>query len=94
MPQSGNQRSSSGSTGSSLPIWAFSRSSRSLSRRWAPPAGFERFFEELVDLGGVARSDPAVLGELCERYALDMDPSSVPGLVDRFGVRFPGEPLA
>jgi len=58
------------------------------------PAGFEGFFEELVDLGGVARADPATLGELCERYGLDMDPSSVPGLIQRFGVRFPAEPLA
>ncbi len=58
------------------------------------PAGFEGFFAELVDLGGVTQADPAVLGELCERYALEMDPSSVPGLVERFGLRFPGEPLA
>jgi len=57
------------------------------------PAGFERFFAELVDLGGVAQADPAVLGGLCERYALEMDPSSVPGLIERFGVRFPAEPL-
>jgi mannose-6-phosphate isomerase-like protein (cupin superfamily) len=58
------------------------------------PAGFERFFAELVDLGGVAQAAPATLGELCERYALEMDPSSVPGLIERFGVRFPAEPLA
>ena len=57
------------------------------------PAGFERFFAELVDLGGVAHADPAVLGGLCERFGLEMDPSSVPGLVERFGVRFPAEPL-
>ena len=57
------------------------------------PAGFERFFAELVDLGGVAQADPEVLGGLCQRYELEMDPSSVPGLVERFGVRFPGEPL-
>jgi mannose-6-phosphate isomerase-like protein (cupin superfamily) len=57
------------------------------------PAGFESFFDELVDLGGVAQADPAILGELCERYALEMDPSSVPGLIERFGVRFPAEPL-
>ncbi len=57
------------------------------------PAGFERFFAELVDLGGVTQADPETLGELCERYALEMDPSSVPGLIERFGVRFPGEPL-
>jgi mannose-6-phosphate isomerase-like protein (cupin superfamily) len=58
------------------------------------PAGFEGFFAELVDLGGVAETDPATLGELCERYALEMDPSSIPDLIERFGVRFPGEPLA
>ena len=58
------------------------------------PAGFERFFAELVDLGGVAGADPAILGALCERFGLEMDPASVPGLVERFGVRFPAEPLA
>jgi mannose-6-phosphate isomerase-like protein (cupin superfamily) len=58
------------------------------------PAGFERFFEALVDLGGVAGADPQTLGELCARYELEMDPDSVPGLVERFGVRFPGEPIS
>jgi mannose-6-phosphate isomerase-like protein (cupin superfamily) len=57
------------------------------------PAGFERFFSELVALGGVAEADPETLGDLCERYLLEMDPSSIPGLVERFGVRFPAEPL-
>jgi mannose-6-phosphate isomerase-like protein (cupin superfamily) len=57
------------------------------------PAGFEGFFAELVDLGGVADADPAVLGSLCERYGLEMDPGSVPGLIDRFGVRFPAPAL-
>jgi hypothetical protein len=57
------------------------------------PAGFECFFAELVDLGGVAQADPATLGGLCERFALEMDPSSVPDLIERFGVRFPAEPL-
>ena len=58
------------------------------------PAGFEHFFAELVDLGGVAEASPEQLGDLCERYALEMDPGSVPDLIERFGVRFPGEPLA
>jgi mannose-6-phosphate isomerase-like protein (cupin superfamily) len=57
------------------------------------PAGFERFFEELVDLGGAADADPAILGELCARYALEMDPATVPDLVRRFGLRFPGDEL-
>jgi mannose-6-phosphate isomerase-like protein (cupin superfamily) len=57
------------------------------------PAGFERFFEELVDLGGVTQADPQALAELCARYELEMDPDSVPGLIERFDVRFPGEPV-
>jgi mannose-6-phosphate isomerase-like protein (cupin superfamily) len=57
------------------------------------PAGFERFFAELVDLGGVAQADPPTLGELCKRYALEMNPASLPDLIERFNVRFPAEPL-
>ncbi|HZQ81396.1 MAG TPA: cupin domain-containing protein [Gaiellaceae bacterium] len=57
------------------------------------PAGFEHFFSELVDMGGVVHAEPAMLGALCERYALEMDPESIPGLVERFGVRFPADPL-
>jgi mannose-6-phosphate isomerase-like protein (cupin superfamily) len=50
------------------------------------PAGFEGFFGELVDAGGVGAVGPEVFAELCARYALDMDPSSIPGLEARFGV--------
>jgi hypothetical protein len=31
--------------------------------------------------------------ELCGRYGLEMDPDSIPTLVERFGLRFPGEPV-
>src|ERR1700674_5753582 len=41
------------------------------------PAGFERFFRELVDLGGVAQAAPEILANLCARYQLEMDPGSV-----------------
>jgi mannose-6-phosphate isomerase-like protein (cupin superfamily) len=57
------------------------------------PAGFERFFAELADLVGAAEADPAPFGEICERFALEMDLESVPDLIERFGVRFPAEPL-
>ena len=57
------------------------------------PAGFERFFGELVDLGGVTEAEPQVLADLCARYELEMDPDSVPGLLERFELRFPGEPI-
>jgi gentisate 1,2-dioxygenase len=57
------------------------------------PAGFERFFEELVDMGGVANAEPEQLAELNARYGFEMNPDSVPELVERFGLVFPGEPL-
>jgi mannose-6-phosphate isomerase-like protein (cupin superfamily) len=57
------------------------------------PAGFEQFFAALVELGGVAQAPPEALGALCQRFSLDMDPDSIPGLIQRFGVRFPAEPL-
>lgn len=58
------------------------------------PAGFEKFFEELADMGGVTKATPSSLGDLCSRYALEMKPESVPELVQRFGLRFPGEPVS
>jgi mannose-6-phosphate isomerase-like protein (cupin superfamily) len=55
------------------------------------PAGFEKFFEALVDMGGVANADPETLAALNARYELEMQPDTVPELVERFGVVFPGE---
>src|SRR6266568_5769279 len=57
------------------------------------PAGFEKFFGELVDLGGIMKVEQQRLAELCGRYGLEMDPDSIPRLVERFGLRFPGEPV-
>ena len=57
------------------------------------PAGFERFFAELVDMGGVAQADPEALARLNGRYGLEMRPETIPELVERFGVRI-GEPLS
>jgi mannose-6-phosphate isomerase-like protein (cupin superfamily) len=55
------------------------------------PAGFEKFFDELVEMGGVAQADPEAVGELCGRYELEMQPESIPGLLERFDLRM-GEP--
>jgi quercetin dioxygenase-like cupin family protein len=55
------------------------------------PAGFEHFFAELCDLGGVTTADPETLGSLCVRYGLEMQPDSVPELLERFELTFPGE---
>jgi len=57
------------------------------------PAGFERFFAELVDLGGVTQAEPQNLADLCARYELEMNPDSVPELIQRFDLRFPGDPI-
>ena len=57
------------------------------------PAGFEGFFSELVDLGGVTQAEPETLMALNQRYRLEMDPERTPGLVERFGPRFPGDPI-
>jgi len=58
------------------------------------PAGFEQFFRKVLELGGILTADPQRLGALCAQYGLEMDPASVPSLVDRFGLVFPGEPVA
>ena len=55
------------------------------------PAGFERYFDELVELGGGAQAGPEALAELCGRYELEMRPESIPELLERFDLRM-GEP--
>ena len=56
------------------------------------PAGFEHFFEELVDLGGVLQAAPEDVAALSDRYGLEMKPETVPGLLERFGLVL-GEPV-
>jgi mannose-6-phosphate isomerase-like protein (cupin superfamily) len=57
------------------------------------PAGFERFFAELVAMGGVTQAGEEALAQLNDRYGLEMQPETVPELIERFGVRI-GEPLS
>jgi mannose-6-phosphate isomerase-like protein (cupin superfamily) len=56
------------------------------------PAGFDRFFAELDALGGALQADPDELMALNGRYGLEMQPESVPELLERFSLRI-GEPL-
>jgi mannose-6-phosphate isomerase-like protein (cupin superfamily) len=56
------------------------------------PAGFEHFFQELSDMGGAIEAAPEAMAELCARYGLEMQPDSVPGLLERFGLQI-GEPI-
>lgn len=49
------------------------------------PAGFENYFREVAESWG----DVNRFAEINEKYSLDMDFDSVPGLCERFGVTFP-----
>jgi len=57
------------------------------------PAGFELFFQELSDLGGVLAAGEETLADLNQRYGLEMRPETVPELLERFGLRL-GYPLS
>jgi len=57
------------------------------------PAGFEKFFAELDTMGGALQADPEDLAALNGRYGLEMQPDSVPGLLERFSLAI-GERLA
>jgi len=39
------------------------------------------------------KAEPQVLAALCSRYELEIDPDSIPGLVERYRLRFPGDPV-
>jgi len=54
------------------------------------PGGFERYFEELLDLR--ARPTPEAVAEIAARYGLEFDMASIPALCERHGLRFPAEP--
>jgi quercetin dioxygenase-like cupin family protein len=51
------------------------------------PAGFENYFRELAAELRNGPPAPQRLAALCSRYELDMDLSSIPDLIERFGVR-------
>ncbi len=55
------------------------------------PAGFEAFFAELAEIATNGPPDEALFAPLCQRYGLQMQPDSIPGLVERFGLRFPAQ---
>ena len=57
------------------------------------PAGFEQYFAELVAMGGSTRAPREALVALGARYGLEVDPTSIPKLVERFELKFPGVPI-
>ena len=52
------------------------------------PAGFERYFEELVDMTGPRT--PVTIGPLAARYGVEMKFESIPELVAQHGLAWPG----
>ncbi len=56
------------------------------------PAGFEQYFAAMIDLLAGPPPDPSVRAEISQRYGLEVDPTSIPGLVERFGLDPPGRP--
>jgi gentisate 1,2-dioxygenase len=53
------------------------------------PAGFERFFEEMVDMPREAGPPtPEEIAATAARYELELDFESVPGLCEKYGLVF------
>ena len=55
-------------------------------------AGFLGSIGELVALGGSRAAPPQSLKALGERYALEVNPGNIPGLLERFHLRI-GQPI-
>lgn len=54
------------------------------------PAGLEGFFHELADFASPPPPGSEMYAKLCARYELEIQPESIPSLVERFDLRFPG----
>jgi mannose-6-phosphate isomerase-like protein (cupin superfamily) len=54
------------------------------------PGGFERYFEEIVDMTG--ERSPETIAAIAARYGLEMDFAGVPALCERHGLRYPAPP--
>ena len=52
------------------------------------PGGFENYFDELAELLAIPGFTPEQIGPLAARYGLELDPASIPGLCEEFGLRF------
>ena len=52
------------------------------------PAGFEKYFEELIQLFPNGKPQPEKIGPIAALYGLEVDPSSIPGLCAAHGLTF------
>ena len=51
------------------------------------PAGFEAYFDEVAAAAQDGPPDPVRLGEIAARHGLEVDPASIPALIERYGLR-------
>jgi quercetin dioxygenase-like cupin family protein len=56
------------------------------------PAGFEKYFDELVDMGLAGPIDPAAIGALAARYGVELQFETIPQLMGEYGLSFPMPP--
>ena len=54
------------------------------------PPGFENYFREMGELVADGPPDPEKRAAIAAKYELEVDPNSVPGLVEEHGLRFGG----
>ena len=52
------------------------------------PAGFESYFAELLDLGAVGKPPPEQIAPIAQRYALELDATTIPQLCAEHGLSF------
>lgn len=52
------------------------------------PAGFEKYFEELIELFADGKPQPDELAPIAQRYGLELDPSTIPALCAEHGLKF------
>ncbi len=52
------------------------------------PAGFEKYFEELVELFPDGKPQPDKIGAIAQRYGLELDPSTIPSLCAEHRLNF------
>jgi len=56
------------------------------------PAGFERYFAEMVELLEAGPPDPSALAAVADRHGLEVDRDSIPRLTAEYGLQFGAVP--
>jgi quercetin dioxygenase-like cupin family protein len=52
------------------------------------PAGFEKYFSEVVEALRDGGPNPEKIGPIAARYGLELDPSTIPSLCAKYGLTF------